>query len=150
MTVYSAGGPRMPEPEEEQAFTEEVNSAFSGLPRFVSVKLGRRISSAWQTKGFAGARKKFALMVQKDLPFITGVNKRYAINPDELPGWLFGGLASDQAYGAVHSMTWRFNAMVDGDDGDAHLLAQDLSVFLIAEMQHLSVLLADEDADAAA
>ncbi|HFO8151302.1 TPA: replication endonuclease [Escherichia coli] len=150
MTVYSAGGPRMPEPEEELIFTEEVNNAFSGLPRFVSVKLGRRISSAWQTKGFAGAREKFALMVQKDLPCITGVNKRYAINPDELPGWLFGGLASDQAYGAVHSMTWRFNSLVDGDDGDAHLLAQDLSAFLIAEMQHLSVLLADEDADAAA
>lgn len=28
MTVYSAGGPRMPEPEEELIFTEEVNSAF--------------------------------------------------------------------------------------------------------------------------
>ncbi|EJJ0958425.1 TPA: replication endonuclease [Escherichia coli] len=150
MTVYSAGGPRTPELEEELAFTGEVDRAFSGLPRFVSVKLGRRISSAWITKGFSGAREKFALMLQRDLPCIIAVNKRYAINPDELPGWLFGGLASDQAYGAIHAMTWRFNALADGDDGDAHLLAKDLAEFLIAEMQHLSGILADEDAVAAA
>ncbi|EJF1946164.1 replication endonuclease [Salmonella enterica] len=141
---------KMPAPEEEQLFFDDVGQAFTHLPRFISRRLRGRVSSAYRVKGFTGAQSMFAGLVQRDLPVLDVVHRRYAINPDELPGYIFGGLASDGAYGAIRSLSYRFNSLVDGDEGDVRLLAQDITLFLLAEMEHLNTLLAEEDACAAA
>ncbi|OEH95281.1 hypothetical protein BH006_07615 [Salmonella enterica] len=140
------GGSRTPSPEEQQQFFDDVRQTFESLPRFIAKKFRERVSSAYRLKGFAGAQEKFSDIIRHDLRLVELTHQVYAIAPGELPGYLFGGLASDDAYGAVRSMTFRFNALVDGDESDAALLAQDLAEFLCDEVEHLSRTLRDESA----
>ncbi|ECH1726069.1 replication endonuclease, partial [Salmonella enterica] len=149
MTSPINGGSRMPSaasPEEQQQFFDDVRQTFESLPRFIAKKFNERVSSAYHLKGFAGAQEKFSDIIRHDLRLVELTNQIYAIAPGELPGYLFGGLASDDAYGAVRSMTFRFNALVDGDESDAALLAQDLAEFLCDEVEHLNRTLRDESA----
>ncbi|EOG3093118.1 hypothetical protein ACK865_004856, partial [Salmonella enterica] len=146
MTAPINGGPRTPSPEEQQHFFDDVRQTFGSLPRFIAKKFNDRISSAYHLKGFAGAQEKFSDIIRHDLRLVELTNQIYAIAPGELPGYLFGGLASDDAYGAVRSMTFRLNALVDGDESDAALLAQDLAEFLCDEVEHLNRTLRDESA----
>ncbi|ECY5867487.1 replication endonuclease [Salmonella enterica subsp. diarizonae] len=141
-----AGGPRTPSPEEQQQFFDDVRQTFEGLPRFIAKKFNDSVSSAYRLKGFAGAQTKFSDIVRHDLRLVELTSQVYTIAPGELPGYLFGGLASDDAYGAVRSLTFRFNALVDGDESDAALLAQDLAEFLCDEVEHLNRTLRDESA----
>ncbi|EHF6858657.1 replication endonuclease [Salmonella enterica subsp. enterica serovar Panama] len=141
-----AGGPLTPSPDEQQQFFDDARRAFEGLPRFIAKKFNDRISSAYHLKGVAGAQTKFSDIIRHDLRLVDLTNQVYTIAPGELPGYLFGGLASDDAYGAVRSMTFRFNALVDGDESDAALLAQDLAEFLCDEVEHLNRTLRDESA----
>lgn len=149
MTSPINGGSRTPSaasPEEQQQFLDDICQTFGGLPRFIAKKFNDRVSSAYRLKGFAGAQTKFSDIIRHDLRLVELTNQIYAIAPGELPGYLFGGLASDNAYGAVRSMTFRFNALVDGDESDAALLAQDLAEFLCDEVEHLNRTLRDESA----
>ncbi|EBU3473853.1 hypothetical protein CVN86_24905, partial [Salmonella enterica] len=133
MTTPINGGSRTPStapPEEQQKFFDDVRQTFESLPCFIAKKFNDRVSSAYRLKGFAGAQTKFSDIIRHDLRLVELTNQIYAIAPGELPGYLFGGLASDDAYGTVRSMTFRFNALVDGDESDAALLAQDLAEFL--------------------
>ncbi|EEJ0780936.1 replication endonuclease [Salmonella enterica] len=145
MTAPINGG-RTPSPEEQQRFFDDVRQTFESLPRFIAKKFAERVSSAYRLKGFAGAREKFSDIIRHDLRLVELTDQVYTIAPGELPGYLFGGLASDDAYGAVRSMTFRFNALVDSDEGDAALLAQDLAEFLCDEVEHLNRTLRDESA----
>lgn len=149
MSPFS-GGPRTPTPDQEQQFSDRVRDAFCHLPRFVARKFGDRVSSAWRLKGYGAACIKFNEISRTDLPVVNNTNASFSLNPDDLPGYLFGGLASDDAYGAVRAMSYRFNSLPDGDDGDIQMLAHDIAAHLSAEMEHLSILLAGEDACAAA
>ncbi|EBU1150867.1 replication endonuclease [Salmonella enterica] len=149
MTTPINGGSRTPStasPEEQQRFFDDVRQTFESLPRFIAKKFTERVSSAYRLKGFAGAQTKFSDIIRHDLRLVELTNQIYAIAPGELPGYLFGGLASDDAYGTVRSMTFRFNALVDGDESDAALLAQDLAEFLCDEVEHLNRTLRDESA----
>ncbi|EAA8358210.1 replication endonuclease [Salmonella enterica] len=149
MTSPINGGSRTPSaasPEEQQQFLDDICQTFGGLPRFIAKKFNDRVSSAYRLKGFAGAQEKFSDIIRHDLRLVELTHQVYAIAPGELPGYLFGGLASDNAYGAVRSMTFRFNALVDGDESDAALLAQDLAEFLCDEVEHLNRTLRDESA----
>ncbi|HAF2226954.1 TPA: replication endonuclease [Salmonella enterica] len=149
MTTPINGGSRTPStasPEEQQKFFDDVRQTFESLPRFIAKKFNDRISSAYRLKGFAGAQEKFSDIIRHDLRLVELTHQVYAIAPGELPGYLFGGLASDDAYGAVRSMTFRFNALVDGDESDAALLAQDLAEFLCDEVEYLNRTLRDESA----
>ncbi|EHL9942193.1 replication endonuclease [Salmonella enterica subsp. enterica serovar Oranienburg] len=149
MTAPINGGSRTPStasPEEQQRFFDDVRQTFESLPRFIAKKFTERVSSAYRLKGFAGAQTKFSDIIRHDLRLVELTNQIYAIAPGELPGYLFGGLASDDAYGTVRSMTFRFNALVDGDESDAALLAQDLAEFLCDEVEHLNRTLRDESA----
>ncbi|EAU9329926.1 replication endonuclease [Salmonella enterica] len=149
MTSPINGGSRTPSaasPEEQQQFLDDICQTFGGLPRFIAKKFNDRVSSAYRLKGFAGAQTKFSDIIRHDLRLVELTHQVYAIAPGELPGYLFGGLASDNAYGAVRSMTFRFNALVDGDESDAALLAQDLAEFLCDEVEHLNRTLRDESA----
>ncbi|EBH7154874.1 replication endonuclease [Salmonella enterica] len=149
MTTPINGGSRTPStasPEEQQQFFDDVRQTFESLPRFIAKKFNDRISSAYRLKGFAGAQEKFSDIIRHDLRLVELTHQVYAIAPGELPGYLFGGLASDDAYGAVRSMTFRFNALVDGDESDAALMAQDLAEFLCDEVEHLNRTLRDESA----
>ncbi|EBR0843411.1 replication endonuclease [Salmonella enterica] len=146
MTAPINGGPRTHSPEEQQRFFDDVRQTFESLPRFIAKKFTERVSSAYRLKGFAGAQTKFSDIIRHDLRLVELTNQIYAIAPGELPGYLFGGLASDDAYGTVRSMTFRFNALVDGDESDAALLAQDLAEFLCDEVEHLNRTLRDESA----
>ncbi|ECL8477698.1 replication endonuclease [Salmonella enterica] len=139
-------GERTPSPEEQQRFFDDVRQTFESLPRFIAKKFSERVSSAYRLKGFAGAQTKFSDIIRHDLRLVELTDRVYTIAPGELPGYLFGGLASDDAYGAVRSMTFRFNALVDSDEGDAALLAQDLAEFLCDEVEHLNRTLRDESA----
>lgn len=145
-----AGGPRTPSssPEEQQQFFDDVRQTFEGrgLPRFIAKKFYERVSSAYRLKGFTGAQTKFSDIIRHDLRLVELTSQVYTIAPGELPGYLFGGLASDDAYGAVRSLTFRFNALVDGDESDAALLAYDLAEFLCDEVEHLNRTLRDESA----
>ncbi|HAK2001596.1 TPA: replication endonuclease [Salmonella enterica] len=141
-----AGGPRTPSSEEQQQFFDDVRQTFEGLPRFIAKKFNDRVSSAYRLKGFAGAQTKFSDIICHDLRLVELTSQVYTIAPGELPGYLFGGLASDDAYGAVRSLTFRFNALVDGDESDAALLAHDLAEFLCDEVDHLNCTLRDESA----
>ncbi|HAO0321306.1 TPA: replication endonuclease [Escherichia coli] len=149
MSAPVNGGFRTPTPEEEQQFFDDVRQAFIHLPRFIAQRLSRRVVSAYHVKGYSGARAMFAGIMQHDVPVLERTQKQYIINPDELPGYIFGGLASDDAYGVVRSLSWRFNVLMDGDEGDVRLLAQDISLYLLGEMEHLDALLAGEDSGAA-
>ncbi|ECO0966161.1 replication endonuclease [Salmonella enterica subsp. enterica serovar Give] len=146
MTAPINGGPRTHSPEEQQRFFDDVRQTFESLPCFIAKKFNDRVSSAYRLKGFAGAQEKFSDIIRHDLRLVELTHQVYAIAPGELPGYLFGGLASDNAYGAVRSMTFRFNALVDGDESDAALLAQDLAEFLCDEVEHLNRTLRDESA----
>ncbi|EED7272734.1 replication endonuclease [Salmonella enterica subsp. enterica] len=146
MTTPISGGQRTPSPEELQQFFDDVRQAFEGLPRFIAKKFNERVSSAYRLKGFAGAQTKFSDIICHDLRLVELTSQVYTIAPGELPGYLFGGLASDDAYGAVRTMTFRFNALVDGDESDAALLAHDLAEFLCDEVEHLNRTLRDESA----
>lgn len=146
MTAPINGGPRTHSPEEQQRFFDDVRQTFESLPRFVAKKFSERVSSAYRLKGFAGAREKFSDIIRHDLRLVELTDQVYAIAPGELPGYLFGGLASDNAYGAVRSMTFRFNALVDGDESATALLAQDLAEFLCDEVEYLNRTLRDESA----
>ncbi|EIG1587774.1 replication endonuclease [Salmonella enterica] len=146
MTAPINGGPRTHSPEEQQRFFDDVRQTFESLPRFIAKKFTERISSAYRLKGFAGAQEKFSDIIRHDLRLVELTHQVYAIAPGELPGYLFGGLASDNAYGAVRSMTFRFNALVDGDESATALLAQDLAEFLCDEVEHLNRTLRDESA----
>lgn len=141
-----AGGPLTPSPQEQQQFFDDVRQTFYPLPRFIAEKFNDRVSSAYRLKGFAGAQTKFSDIIRHDLRLVELTNQIYAIAPGELPGYLFGGLASDDAYGAVRSMTLRFNALVNGDESDAALLAHDLAEFLCDEVEHLNRTLREESA----
>ncbi|EGG8579470.1 hypothetical protein HHY41_004356, partial [Salmonella enterica] len=149
-----AGGPLTPStststsasPEEQQQFFDDVRQTFEGLPRFIAKKFNDRVSSAYRLKGFTGAQTKFSEIIRHDLRLADLTSQVYTIAPGELPGYLFGGLASDGAYGAVRSLTFRFNALVDGDESDAALLAHDLAEFLCDEVEHLNRTLRDESA----
>ncbi|EAX3055971.1 hypothetical protein ATP32_26345, partial [Salmonella enterica] len=110
MTTPINGGSRTPStasPEEQQKFFDDVRQTFESLPRFIAKKFNDRISSAYRLKGFAGAQEKFSDIIRHDLRLVELTHQVYAIAPGELPGYLFGGLASDDAYGAVRSMTFR-------------------------------------------
>ncbi|EHJ9864197.1 replication endonuclease [Salmonella enterica] len=146
MTAPINGGSRTPSPEEQQQFFDDVRQTFESLPRFITKKFNDRISSAYRLKGFAGAQEKFSDIIRHDLRLVELTHQVYSIAPGELPGYLFGGLASDDAYGAVRLMTFRFNALVDGDESGAALLAQDLAEFLCDEVEHLNRTLRDESA----
>ncbi|ENO9242994.1 replication endonuclease [Salmonella enterica] len=146
MTAPINGGPRTHSPEEQQRFFDDVRQTFESLPRFIAKKFTERISSAYRLKGFAGAQEKFSDIIRHDLRLVELTHQVYAIAPGELPGYLFGGLASDNAYGAVRSMTFRFNALVDGDESATALLAQDLVEFLCDEVEYLNRTLRDESA----
>ncbi|EDT3128498.1 replication endonuclease [Salmonella enterica subsp. enterica] len=149
MTSPINGGSRTPSaafPEEQQQFLDDICQTFGGLPRFIAKKFNDRVSSAYRLKGFAGAQTKFSDIIRHDLRLVELTHQVYAIAPGELPGYLFGGLASDNAYGAVRSMTFRFNALVDGDESATALLAQDLAEFLCDEVEHLNRTLRDESA----
>ncbi|ECC9580622.1 replication endonuclease [Salmonella enterica] len=146
MTAPINGGPRTHSPEEQQRFFDDVRQTFESLPRFIAKKFTERISSAYRLKGFAGAQEKFSDIIRHDLRLVELTHQVYAIAPGELPGYLFGGLASDNAYGAVRSMTFRFNALVDGDESATALLAQDLAEFLCDEVEYLNRTLRDESA----
>lgn len=146
MTTSISGGPRTPSPEEQQQFFDDVRQTFEGLPRFIAKKFNDRVSSAYHLKGFTGAQTKFSDIICHDLRLVDLTSQVYTISPGELPGYLFGGLASDDAYGAVRTMTFRFNALVDGDESDAALLAHDLAEFLCEEVEHLNRTLRDESA----
>lgn len=146
MTVPINGGPRTPSPEELQQFFDDVRQTFAQLPRFIAKKFNDRISSAYRLRAFAGAQTKFSDIMRHDYRLVELTHQLYAIASGELPGYLFGGLASDYAYGAVRSMTFRFNALVDGDESDAALLAQELTEFLCDEVEHLNRTLRDESA----
>ncbi|EGI5489882.1 replication endonuclease [Salmonella enterica subsp. enterica serovar Urbana] len=149
MTSPINGGSRTPSmasPEEQQKFFDDVRQTFESLPRFIAKKFNDRVSSAYRLKGFAGAQTKFSDIIRHDLRLVELTHQVYAIAPGELPGYLFGGLASDNAYGAVRSMTFRFNALVDGDESATALLAQDLAEFLCDEVEHLNRTLRDESA----
>ncbi|EHO1678991.1 replication endonuclease [Salmonella enterica] len=149
MTAPINGGSRTPStasPEEQQRFFDDVRQTFESLPCFIAKKFNDRVSSAYRLKGFAGAQEKFSDIIRHDLRLVELTHQVYAIASGELPGYLFGGLASDNAYGAVRSMTFRFNALVDGDESDAALLAQDLAEFLCDEVEHLNRTLRDESA----
>ncbi|MGT3194277.1 replication endonuclease [Yersinia enterocolitica] len=148
MTALVSGG--LPTPEQEQQFFDGVGLAFAHLPRFVSRRLAGWVISVYAHNGYGAAYVKFDNLVRRDLPVIEGVYRQYAINPDDLPGYIFSGLASESACQVLRSLSYRFNALVDGDDGDIQLLAQDIAMFLCAEMEHISELLASEDASAAA
>ncbi|HAK8205238.1 TPA: replication endonuclease [Salmonella enterica] len=150
MTAPINGGLRTPSssPEEQQQFFDDVRQTFEshGLPRFIAKKFYERVSSAYRLKGFTGAQTKFSDIIRHDLRLVELTSQVYTIAPGELPGYLFGGLASDDAYGAVRSLTFRFNALVDGDESDAALLAHDLAEFLCDEVEHLNRTLRDESA----
>ncbi|ENR6649995.1 replication endonuclease [Salmonella enterica] len=146
MTAPINGGPRTPSPEELQQFFDDVRQTFAQLPRFIAKKFNDRISSAYRQRAFAGAQTKFSDIMRHDYRLVELTHQLYAIAPGELPGYLFGGLASDGAYGAVRSMTFRFNALVGGDESDAALLAQELTEFLCDEVEHLNRTLRDESA----
>ncbi|EMU1904364.1 replication endonuclease [Salmonella enterica] len=149
MTSPINGGSRTPStasPEEQQKFFDDVRQTFESLPRFIAKKFNDRVSSAYRLKGFAGAQTKFSDIIRHDLRLVELTHQVYAIAPGELPGYLFGGLASDNAYGAVRSMTFRFNALVDGDESATALLAQDLAEFLCDEVEYLNRTLRDESA----
>ncbi|EIZ6339297.1 TPA: replication endonuclease [Salmonella enterica] len=146
MTAPINGGQRTPSPEEQQQFFDDVRQTFKSLPRFIAEKFNDRVSSAYRLKGFTGAQTKFSDIIRHDLRLVELTSQVYTIAPGELPGYLFGGLASDDAYGAVRSLTFRFNALVDGDESDAVLLAHDLAEFLCDEVEHLSRTLRDESA----
>lgn len=146
MTTPISGGLRTPSPEDQQQFFDDVRQTFEGLPRFIAKKFNDRVSSAYRLKGFAGAQTKFSDIICHDLRLVELTSQVYAVAPGELPGYLFGGLASDDAYGAVRTMTFRFNALVDGDESDAALLAHDLAEFLCDEVEHLNRTLRDESA----
>ncbi|EIG0792547.1 replication endonuclease [Salmonella enterica] len=149
MTSPINGGSRTPSaafPEEQQQFLDDICQTFGGLPRFIAKKFNDRVSSAYRLKGFAGAQTKFSDIIRHDLRLVELTHQVYAIAPGELPGYLFGGLASDNAYGAVRSMTFRFNALVDGDESATALLAQDLAEFLCDEVEYLNRTLRDESA----
>lgn len=150
MTAPISGGPRTPSPEEQQQFFDDVRQTFDGLPRFIAKKFNDAVAGAYRLKGFAGAQEKYSNIIRHDLQPVTLTHWQYAIAPGELPGYLFGGLASDGAYHAVRTMTFRFNALVDLDEGDAVLLAQELTAFLYAEVEHLNRTLRDEGAVAMA
>ncbi|EFY4858190.1 replication endonuclease [Salmonella enterica] len=146
MTAPVNGGLRIPSPEEQQQFFDDVRQTFKSLPRFIAEKFNARVSSAYRLKGFTGAQTKFSDIVRHDLRLVELTSQVYTISPGELPGYLFGGLASDDAYGAVRTMTFRFNSLVDGDESDAVLLAHDLAEFLCDEVEHLNRTLRDESA----
>ncbi|WP_080179171.1 replication endonuclease [Salmonella enterica] len=149
MTTPINGGSRTPStasPEEQQKFFDDVRQTFESLPCFIAKKFNDRVSSAYHLKGFAGAQEKFSDIIRHDLRLVELTHQVYAIAPGELPGYLFGGLASDNAYGAVRSMTFRFNALVDGDESATALLAQDLAEFLCDEVEYLNRTLRDESA----
>ncbi|HAK8205318.1 TPA: hypothetical protein H2W01_005009, partial [Salmonella enterica] len=150
MTAPINGGLHTPSssPEEQQQFFDDVRQTFEshGLPRFIAKKFNDRVSSAYRLKGFTGAQTKFSDIIRHDLRLVELTSQVYTISPGELPGYLFGGLASDDAYGAVRSLTFRFNALVDGDESDAALLAHDLAEFLCDEVEHLNRTLRDESA----
>ncbi|HCM1914634.1 TPA: replication endonuclease [Salmonella enterica subsp. salamae serovar 28:r:e,n,z15] len=146
MTTPITGGPRTFSPEGQQQFFDDVRQTFADLPRFIAKKFNDRVSSAYHLKGFAGAEAKFSDIIRHDLRLVALTNQVYSIAPGELPGYLFGGLASDDAYGAVRSMTFRFNALVDVDESDATLLAQDIVAFLYGEVEHLNRTLQGKDA----
>ncbi|EAS6891273.1 replication endonuclease [Salmonella enterica] len=146
MTAPINGGPRTHSPEEQQRFFDDVRQTFESLPCFIAKKFNDRVSSAYRLKGFAGAQEKFSDIIRHDLRLVELTHQVYAIAPGELPGYLFGGLASDNAYGAVRSMTFRFNALVDGDESATALLAQDLAEFLCDEVEYLNRTLRDESA----
>ncbi|EAY4676054.1 replication endonuclease [Salmonella enterica subsp. enterica serovar Rubislaw] len=130
----------------EDSLLNDARRVLGDLPKLIQRKWIEKISSAYRLKGFAGAQAKFSDIIRHDLRLVELTNQIYAIAPGELPGYLFGGLASDNAYGAVRSMTFRFNALVDGDESDAALLAQDLAEFLCDEVEHLNRTLRDESA----
>ncbi|EAW0073474.1 TPA: replication endonuclease [Salmonella enterica subsp. salamae serovar 42:g,t:-] len=146
MTAPVNGGLRTPSPEEQQQFFDDVRQTFKSLPRFIAEKFNARVSSAYRLKGFTGAQTKFSDIIRHDLRLVELTSQVYTIAPGELPGYLFGGLASDDAYGAIRSLTFRFNALVDGDESDAALLAYDLAEFLCDEVEHLNRTLRDESA----
>lgn len=143
-------GKSQPDKEKEHQFFDELSEAFTYLPRFVSRKLTERVISAYQIKGYEGACIKFHEITRRDLPVIVGTHHEYSIKPNELPGYLFGGLASDDALGAIRSMSYRFNVLPDGEEEDIQLLAQDLARYLRVEMEYLSSTLDSEDVEAAA
>lgn len=117
---------------QEQEFYAWVKRTLEPLPRFIRRRLSDRIDSIHAKKGRHIASLKLKDIIRRDLPTITRVSERYAINltHDEIIPLIANLGPFSREFPQLNEMILRFNQLPDHTDEDIELLAQDIAIYI--------------------
>jgi len=135
---------------QEQEFLAWVKKVLSPHPRFIRQRLNSRISSIHSLKGRHMARLALRDIIRRDLPHISMINARYAINHT-------GGSAAEEhdifvelnplyhEFGNLLNLVERFNRLPDFTPEDIELLAQDVAIYVQVALSETHRVMATTD-----
>ncbi|HFW4795751.1 TPA: replication endonuclease [Salmonella enterica subsp. diarizonae serovar 60-67:z35:-] len=126
------------EEQARQQLDDDIRHATHELPLFMRMRIEGRIDEECQQKGVWIARLKFRDFVRRELPLLKAVNNTYRIIiKDPMPPvWsLLNTITSTARHFAdLQGLTERFNRLPEYTEEDIELLAQDIAIFIRAEV----------------
>ncbi|HAG0017505.1 TPA: replication endonuclease [Salmonella enterica] len=126
--------------EARKQLDEDMHQALHRLPEFMQLRIQGRIDEAEQQKGIHMATLKFREFKRRELPLLNTVNDRYRAHIDNpmpaLWSWMNTSGVNAKHVGDLQGLTERYNRLPEYTDEDVELLAQDIAIFIGAEISH--------------
>lgn len=135
------------EQQAREQLEADIQTAISGLPAFMRMRIQGRIDEYDQQKGIHMAAMKWRDFARRELPLLNTVNNRYRISLEK-PGpslwsWMDTPGATPKHFADLQGLSERYNRLPEYTDEDIELLSQDVAIFIRTEIS-------DTDTDAAA
>ncbi|EPE7580075.1 hypothetical protein ACSOLP_002886 [Salmonella enterica subsp. enterica serovar Montevideo] len=126
------------EEQARQQLDDDIRLATHELPLFMRMRIEGRIDEECQQKGVYIARLKFRDFVRRELPLLKAVNNTYRVNLENpmpsLWSWMDTSGVTAKHAADLQGLTERFNRLPEYTDEDVELLAQDVAIFIRAEI----------------
>ncbi|EIQ2979545.1 replication endonuclease [Salmonella enterica] len=126
------------EEQARQQLDDDIRHATHELPLFMRMRIEGRIDEECQQKGVYIARLKFRDFVRRELPLLKAVNNTYRVNLENpmpsLWSWMDTSGVTAKHAADLQGLTERFNRLPEYTDEDVELLAQDVAIFIRAEI----------------
>lgn len=137
------------EEEARKQLDNDIMRETHRLPLFLRMRIEGRIDEACQQKGVYIGRLKFRDFVRRELPLLNAVNNAYriVIKDPMPPVWSLLETVTSTArhFADLQGLTERFNRLPEYTEEDIELLAQDIAIFIRAEVADMVDVTADLD-----
>ncbi|EGC8526009.1 replication endonuclease [Salmonella enterica subsp. enterica serovar Louisiana] len=137
------------EEEARKQLDDDIRRETHRLPLFLRMRIEGRIDAACQQKGVYIGRLKFRDFVRRELPLLNAVNNAYriVIKDPMPPVWSLLETVTSTArhFADLQGLTERFNRLPEYTEEDIELLAQDIAIFIRAEVADMVDVTADLD-----